>query len=317
MMDLDPLTQQRTTETDIIRDWQEGPPRVSILCSTYRHVAYLEHAINGYLAQRTTFPFEILIRDDASDDGTTEIVREYATRYPNIIRAFIESKNRFAETVSFPILAPESRGEYLVTAAGDDYWTDVGKLSRQVAILDTQPRAVACFHDAWTLDQESLDLSPANMIRRSVSARKWIRNPSLPIQTLMFRNVVRALPGYAPRVLNVDTFLQALLANIGGAVYDNHIKPSVYRIHSGGAWSGLDKQQRAPYSAETFYWIAHHFSQEGNRRIARRYLFLAAQELLESHRGLGLDPRGYSGIRLIPPYSWIKDRARALRGQRT
>lgn len=316
MIDLKPLTEQRMAEHHIISKWQEGPPRVSILCSTYRHAAFIRDALDGYLAQQTTFPFEILVRDDASDDGTSDIVRDYAARYPNIIRSFIERKNRFAETVSFPILAPKSRGEYVITAAGDDYWTDVTKLARQVAVLDSQPSAAACFHDAWKLNQTDFEFSPAAMVRHSVSARKWVRNPSLPIQTLMFRNIVRALPNFVPRILNVDTFLQAILASTGDAVYDNHIKPSVYRVHSSGAWSGLDEQQRAPYAAETFYWIAHHFSQVGNRRVARRYLFLAAQELLESHRGLGLDPRGYSAIRLSPPYSWIKDCRRSVRGQR-
>ena len=98
-------------------------PVVSICCPTYNHVNYIEAAICGFLAQETTFPFEIIVRDDASTDGTAEIVRQYSRRYPNIIRAVIEKENQLNKGVRpihvWPSLAT---GEFIALCEGDDFW---------------------------------------------------------------------------------------------------------------------------------------------------------------------------------------------------
>jgi glycosyltransferase involved in cell wall biosynthesis len=59
-------------------------PLVSISCITFNHANYIRDALDGFLIQKTNFPFEILIHDDASTDGTTEIVREYEAKYQKI-----------------------------------------------------------------------------------------------------------------------------------------------------------------------------------------------------------------------------------------
>ena len=51
-------------------------PLVSICCITYNHKEYIRDALDGFLSQRTDFPYEILINDDASTDGTADIIRE-------------------------------------------------------------------------------------------------------------------------------------------------------------------------------------------------------------------------------------------------
>ena len=67
--------------------------RVSVLCATYNHEDYLRQTLDGFLSQKTDFPFEVLVCDDASTDSTADILREYAEKYPDIIRPFYQKEN--------------------------------------------------------------------------------------------------------------------------------------------------------------------------------------------------------------------------------
>ena len=70
-------------------------PLVSICCITYNHKEYIRDALDGFLSQRTDFPYEILINDDASTDGTADIIREYEQKYPEKIRALLQTENQY------------------------------------------------------------------------------------------------------------------------------------------------------------------------------------------------------------------------------
>jgi len=116
-------------------------PLVSISCITYNHKQYIRDAIEGFLMQITNFPVEILIHDDASTDGTTEIIKEYEKRYPNLIKPLYEEENQWVKgrrgSVVFNI--PRAQGKYIAFCEGDDYWTDPYKLQKQVDFLESHP----------------------------------------------------------------------------------------------------------------------------------------------------------------------------------
>ena len=63
---------------------------MSVLLLTYNHEPFLAEAIEGVLAQKTDFPFELVIADDCSTDGTREVIRRYWQRYPDRIRSSFE-----------------------------------------------------------------------------------------------------------------------------------------------------------------------------------------------------------------------------------
>ena len=67
--------------------------KVSICCITYNHAPYIRQCLDGFLMQKTDFKFEVLIHDDASTDGTEEIIREYEKKYPEIIKPLYEKEN--------------------------------------------------------------------------------------------------------------------------------------------------------------------------------------------------------------------------------
>lgn len=128
--------------------------KVSILCTAYNHEEYITDALEGFVTQQTNFPFEVLISDDASTDKTAEIIRDYAERYPDIIRPFLFSENQYGQGVDIyrSYFYPNARGEYIAMCEGDDYWTDPQKLQIQVNWMDAHPEYGACAHNTIFLD---------------------------------------------------------------------------------------------------------------------------------------------------------------------
>lgn len=113
---------------------------VSISCITYNHSAYIRQCLDGMLMQHTTFGFEILIHDDCSTDGTDDIIREYASKFPQIIKPLFEEENQYQQgkpigTVVWNL--PRAKGKYVALCEGDDYWTDPLKLQKQVDFLES------------------------------------------------------------------------------------------------------------------------------------------------------------------------------------
>jgi glycosyltransferase involved in cell wall biosynthesis len=122
-------------EDAITRRWTGEPkPVVSIICATYNHRPYLEDALRGFLLQKTTFPFEVMLHDDASTDGTSNVVRAYAERYPRLIRATIRTRNQYSQGRRAAQFASEgARGNIFALCEGDDFWIDSEKLQLQAS----------------------------------------------------------------------------------------------------------------------------------------------------------------------------------------
>ncbi len=123
--------------------------KVSILCATFNHEAFLGNTLDSFLEQRTDFPFEVLVNDDASTDGTADILREYAAKYPDVIRPFYQKENLYSRRINCydTVFFPAARGEYVALCEGDDYWCDPLKLQRQADFLDSHPDYSACVHN--------------------------------------------------------------------------------------------------------------------------------------------------------------------------
>ena len=133
-------------------------PLVSICCITYNHKDYIREAIEGFLMQKTTFPIEIIIHDDASTDGTAIIVEEYAEKYPDIFVSILQKENQWSKgggSINARFVFPRARGKYIALCEGDDYWTDPLKLQKQVDFLEANEDYGAVFTDADILYQIS------------------------------------------------------------------------------------------------------------------------------------------------------------------
>lgn len=128
-------------------------PLVSICCLTYNHAPYIRDAIEGFLMQKTNFPVEILIHDDASTDGTADIIREYEAKYPDIIKPIYQKENQYSKGVRISCVYqfPRARGKYIALCEGDDYWTDPYKLQKQVDFLEANLEYAGCAHQTMVI----------------------------------------------------------------------------------------------------------------------------------------------------------------------
>lgn len=123
-------------------------PLVSICCVTYNHAPFIRQCLDGFLMQQGV-DYEILIHDDCSTDGTTEIIKEYASKYPHLIFPLYETENQFCklgrESMDFYNYR-RAQGKYIAICEGDDYWTDPFKLQKQVDFMEAHPDYSVCFH---------------------------------------------------------------------------------------------------------------------------------------------------------------------------
>lgn len=127
-------------------------PLVAINCITYNHEAYLRDALEGFVMQKTDFPFVAIVHDDASTDGTADIIREYVARYPDIILPIYETENQYSKhngSVHHVMSAARNAtgAKYIAYCEGDDYWTVPHKLQKQVDYLEVHPDCSLCFHN--------------------------------------------------------------------------------------------------------------------------------------------------------------------------
>lgn len=245
------LAQQPRAEPEIMRDWGDAhAPVVSVCCATYNHFDYIEDALVGILAQVTSFPFEIIIRDDASSDGTSDILRRYAQRYPNIICLMINLENQFKNGIRpmhvWPSLA---RGKYIALCEGDDFWTSPTKLQKQFELLERHPEAVMSVArtEFCQQDEDGLHhISTTAGLENELPGFEEVHNTYFHTSTYVVRSDVlnKVIRDYwTGHTLFGDTALRAILISLGPFVFLPEVV-SVYRITGGGIWSSLSKERQ-------------------------------------------------------------------------
>lgn len=131
--------------------------KVSVFCLAYNHEKYIRKALEGFVMQKANFAFEVLVHDDASTDGTADIIREYEEKYPDIIKPIYQVQNQYSQRIPITAnyLLPKAMGEYFAWCEGDDYWTDPYKLQKQIDFLDNNPEYSICVHKALHIDNKN------------------------------------------------------------------------------------------------------------------------------------------------------------------
>jgi len=143
-------------------------PLVSVLMVTYNHARYIRKSIDGVLAQRTNFPYELVIGEDCSTDGTRQIVFDYQRRYPDTIRV-ITSERNVGGKKNVIRTRRACRGKYIAFCEGDDYWHHPEKLQMQADFLENHPECGLVYSNYNVEDVRSKTL-----IRDFISYKEWV-----------------------------------------------------------------------------------------------------------------------------------------------
>lgn len=251
--------------------------KVTVSLVTYNHAPFIRQAIESALMQQTNFDFEILIGEDDSNDGTREIVKEYAAKYPEKIRLFLHDRKDVIYLNGKPTgrrnlihNLQNARGDYIARLEGDDYWTSPTKLQEQVDFLDSHTDFAICTHDVFILKADGTKEASQWFKKRQtdynlidVLSGKFFP----PTCSVLFRNhLIKEFPGWFYRASVADFPLVVLCAQYGKIRHLDQIS-GVYRLHSGGVWS--QGQYEKDWSME----------QKMERTIGRIELY----EMLEQH----------------------------------
>ncbi|MCR5125739.1 MAG: glycosyltransferase [Treponema sp.] len=179
------------TQEEIIQNWGNAEtPLVSVICCTYNHEPYIAQTLEGFLIQKTNFPFEVLVNDDASTDGTAKIIKEYEEKYPSIIKPFYHDVNEYSQGIDiFGNLVKLAKGKYIAICEGDDYWIDENKLQMQVDFLEKNPDYGLCYTYARRFYQSTQKFSKKRFGKKQKTAEDLIINgDKIPTLTICLRN---------------------------------------------------------------------------------------------------------------------------------
>jgi glycosyltransferase involved in cell wall biosynthesis len=192
--------------------------------------------------QKTTFPIEILIHDDASSDGTVDIIKEYETKHPEIIKPIYQKDNQHSRGVSISSTYnfPRSRGKYLSLCEGDDYWTDPYKLQKQVDFLEKNANYSAATHQSQIIFEDSD--APSKMFNEhglsTICTIDILKGRLFHTASLTFRSEIIKKHTLPNNITSGDRALNFLISSFGKIHYSKE-SMCIYRKSSSGISSSV------------------------------------------------------------------------------
>ena len=252
-------------------------PLISISCMTYNHASFIRECLDGFLMQKTNFTFEILIHDDASTDGTKEIIEEYVAKYSDLILPIYQTENQYAKFgggMNPRFNFPRAKGKYIALCEGDDYWTDPLKLQKQVDFLEANPDYVLTGHDVKLVDADNHIIKDSYLpceYKADADEQSLKLGFLIPALSMVFRNlpVLKAAPLEFLTVVNGDTVYTSLLGQYGKYKFFDDITDAFYRKHQGGVWSSMDDFKRKCNHIQTYNILQKYYTSTGDSITAK------------------------------------------------
>jgi glycosyltransferase involved in cell wall biosynthesis len=264
-----------------------APPRATVLIQTYNHENYVDPAIESALAQEVPFPFEILVAEDCSTDGTRGRVREHADRHPDLIRLLLPDRNLGAAGLLRWALA-ETRGEYVAFLNGDDHWTSPAKLRKQVELLDAHPDWIGCFCDATVFFEDgSQPPRPATpAFEKDVfGLEDIVRACFIPELTAVYRReALAALPAWVFEFTAYDWLIHISAAQRGSIGYLDEVM-AAWRVHPAGLFSSHDRSTQLEEDLRVYERLSRELPEQ--RELIERCALDRRCQLAVEERGLG------------------------------
>lgn len=279
---------------------------VSILCLAYNHEKYIGDAIEGFLMQKTTFPIEIIINEDASTDDTARIIKEYEERYPDIIRPIYHTKNQYSLGINIndKFMVPLARGKYIALCDGDDYWTDANKLQNQYDAMEANPSCHMCLHKVRELNLssgKSNTFIPRNEIRTGILSSydffvelgksNFFNEVCYFFRREDYAEYQHNYPNFAKASMKTKTDDTPMLLYFGqlGDVYYYNEDMAIYRHFVSGSWSdsfsNASNEQIIAWcsSGQEMYTLFNEFTNQKYAKPLERKLKFIRYKLAEAN----------------------------------
>lgn len=239
---------------------------LSIICTTYNQEKFIAKSLEGFIMQKTNFPIEIIVHDDASTDNTVEIIKEYEAQFPNLFVNIYQAENQLSKGIDrvTRITFAAARGKYIAWCEGDDYWTDPNKLQKQVDFLEANPDYSICFHQAKSLFEDGSEIL-YNQIAHDASfdILDLTQGNFISTASCVFRvhDHIRSIPDWFLKLSVGDWGIHMLNASKGKIFFMCDCM-SVYRIHSGGMWASLSSDEACKKEIEIMDQLNDAFNYE-------------------------------------------------------
>ncbi len=246
-----PIRNMEPIETYNAAEAHKNQPMVSVVMVAYNSAKYINDAIRGVVRQRTGFPIQLVVSDDASTDDTEAIVAKWVARYPDIVEYHRNAVNLGVQG-NYLEAFKHCRGKYLAMCDADDYWTCRAKLARQVRYMEKHPECAICFHRVINYYEESREMSLSNGGGKAMqihnaydlSQRNVITNMSVlsRMSLLDFDN----LPGWLSEVRLLDYAMHMLFAasRPENTIHFFKRPMGVYRHSAEAIWTMTEKNAR-------------------------------------------------------------------------
>lgn len=242
--------------------------KVSICCLVFNHEKYLRKCLDGFVMQKTDFEYEVLIHDDASSDGSPDIIREYENQYPNIFKPIYQQENKFSKGVdiSWEYQYPRAKGKYIALCEGDDFWTDTNKLQQQFDLMEKDESITMCTHTVNYVNESGkptgrVKPNPMGKDKYMLSqdfVRSMMQGDFYPFQTSsyflradVFKKLHYKIPPFIRECKVGDVTLMMLFGYYGNIAYIAK-EMSCYRVMAENSWSRrvlLDNEKLAEHKA--------------------------------------------------------------------
>ena len=261
-------------------------PLVAIRCITYNHAPYIRQCLDGFVMQRTDFAFVAIVHDDCSTDGTDVIVREYAQRYPHIIKPIFETENQYSKgdgslSRIMTQACNKTGAKYIALCEGDDYWTDPLKLQKQVDFLENHPECSCCVHDYLVWIQSENQFLHYDKIRylkdfKGNGLTKDLDDYSELVfftktLTAVYRNKCLLDSKYKHYIPKFDMTMFFALATQGD-IYLMNERMGVYRVNNGGVFSGPRRDRFLDATNPYMYTLCKVERTEQSKKFVYHYI---------------------------------------------
>lgn len=217
---------------------------VSVLCTAYNHASYIAEALDSFVSQKTTYPYEIIVHDDASTDDTPNIIADYADKFPHLIKPIFQETNQHSKGGFCSMLhaAKMSTGKYLAFCEGDDFWVSDDKIQIQTSVMEENTTVDYSFHPAFRVFEGKRESKASWRYEpgRIFSPAEILSTMSqfAPTSAGMFRReVLDVLPKWYLDTAPIgDFFFEMYGAARGGALFIDQ-PMSAYRMNAENSWT--------------------------------------------------------------------------------